>query len=53
MGNPEEGVRREFEALGLHFKNEATIFEEVLAVLRTLWTDGSVKFHGTYYDYDE
>jgi len=53
MGNPEEGVRREYKALGLPFKDRATIFEEGLAVLRTLWTEGSVDFHGTYYDYDE
>jgi alkanesulfonate monooxygenase SsuD/methylene tetrahydromethanopterin reductase-like flavin-dependent oxidoreductase (luciferase family) len=27
--------------------------EEGLAVLRTLWTEGKVDFHGTYFDYDE
>ena len=52
-GNPEEGVRREFEALGLPFGKRSSVFEEGLAVLRQLWTEGRVDFHGTYYDYDD
>jgi alkanesulfonate monooxygenase SsuD/methylene tetrahydromethanopterin reductase-like flavin-dependent oxidoreductase (luciferase family) len=52
-GNPEEGVRREFEALGLPFGKRSAVFEEGLAVLRQLWTEGKVDFHGTYFDYDE
>jgi alkanesulfonate monooxygenase SsuD/methylene tetrahydromethanopterin reductase-like flavin-dependent oxidoreductase (luciferase family) len=51
-GNPEEGVRREFEALGLPFAKRSAVFEEGLAVLRQLWTEGRVDFHGTYFDYD-
>lgn len=51
-GNPEEGVRREFEALGLPFAKRSMVFEEGLAVLRQLWTEGKVDFHGTYFDYD-
>jgi alkanesulfonate monooxygenase SsuD/methylene tetrahydromethanopterin reductase-like flavin-dependent oxidoreductase (luciferase family) len=39
-GNPEEGVRREFEALGLDYTRRASVFEEGLAVLRELWTTG-------------
>ena len=39
MGNPEEGVRREFEALGLDYDRRGSIFEEGLAVLRQLWTE--------------
>src|SRR5438128_7846347 len=42
MGNPEHGVRREFEALGLPFGQRAAVFEEGLAVLRSLWTTGKV-----------
>ena len=42
MGNPEEGVRREFEALGLDYVDAGTLFEEGLAVLRQLWTEGTV-----------
>jgi alkanesulfonate monooxygenase SsuD/methylene tetrahydromethanopterin reductase-like flavin-dependent oxidoreductase (luciferase family) len=52
MGNPEEGVRREFEALGLDYTKRGTLFEEGLAVLRQLWTEGKVDFHGTFRDYD-
>ncbi len=51
-GNPEEGVRREFRAIGLDFARRSAIFEEGLAVLRSLWTEGSVTFHGKYFDYD-
>jgi alkanesulfonate monooxygenase SsuD/methylene tetrahydromethanopterin reductase-like flavin-dependent oxidoreductase (luciferase family) len=52
MGNPEEGVRREFEALGLAYGKRGAIFEEGLAVLRALWTEGRVDFHGAHFDYD-
>ncbi len=51
-GNPEVGVRREFEALGLDFDRRFSIFEEGLEVLRALWTDGTVTHHGTQYVYD-
>src|SRR5947209_4436927 len=37
MGNPEQGVRREFEALGLDYRQRASLFEESLEVLRSLW----------------
>lgn len=53
MGNPEEGVQREYEALGLEFRKRATIFEEGLAVLRELWTDGVTSFKGDHFQYDE
>jgi alkanesulfonate monooxygenase SsuD/methylene tetrahydromethanopterin reductase-like flavin-dependent oxidoreductase (luciferase family) len=52
MGNPEEGVRREFEALGLDYDRRGTLFEEGLAVLRQLWTEGKTDFHGTFRRYD-
>src|SRR5438270_7327552 len=38
MGNPEAGVRREFNALGLDFRQRASLFEESLHVLKALWT---------------
>src|SRR5712691_4431617 len=44
-GNPEDGVRREFEALGLDSGKRTSIFDEGLAVLRALWTEGTVDFH--------
>lgn len=53
MGSAEVGVRNEYKALKLPFKDRATIFEEGLAVLRSLWTTGRVDFHGTYFDYDD
>jgi alkanesulfonate monooxygenase SsuD/methylene tetrahydromethanopterin reductase-like flavin-dependent oxidoreductase (luciferase family) len=53
MGNPEAGVRREFEALGLDYVNRGSLFEEGLAVLRELWTEGRVTFKGRYFDYDD
>lgn len=52
MGNPEQGVRREFEALGLDYAQRAAIFTEGLAVLRSLWTEGSVTFAGQHFRYD-
>jgi alkanesulfonate monooxygenase SsuD/methylene tetrahydromethanopterin reductase-like flavin-dependent oxidoreductase (luciferase family) len=51
MGNPEEGVRREFEALGMDYTKRAEIFEEGLAVIRQLWSTGSVTFKGKHFDY--
>jgi len=51
-GNPEDGVRREFEALGLDYVKRGSLFEEGLAVIRALWTEGTVDFHGRYFDYD-
>jgi alkanesulfonate monooxygenase SsuD/methylene tetrahydromethanopterin reductase-like flavin-dependent oxidoreductase (luciferase family) len=53
MGNPEQGVRREFEAVGLPFKDRATIFEEILEILLQLWTEKKTSFKGKYFDYDE
>ena len=52
-GNPEAGVRREFDALGLDFDRRFSIFEEGLDILRQLWIDGKVSHHGDVYDYDE
>ena len=52
-GNPEEGVRREFTALGMDFGKRAAIFEEGLAVIRQLWTEGRADFHGEHFDYDD
>ncbi len=52
-GNPEEGVRREFQALGLDYRRRGDLFEEGLAVLRQLWTEGRVTFHGEFFRYDD
>lgn len=53
MGNPEEGVRREYAAVGLDFDKRARIFEEGLAVLRELWTTGKTSFQGDFYSFDD
>ena len=53
MGNPEQGVRREFEALGLPFGDRATVFEEGLEVLRSLCTTGKVTYKGEYFNFDD
>jgi alkanesulfonate monooxygenase SsuD/methylene tetrahydromethanopterin reductase-like flavin-dependent oxidoreductase (luciferase family) len=52
MGNPEEGVRREYASQGLDFEKRARIFEEGLAVLRDLWIEGKTDFKGEHYQYD-
>jgi alkanesulfonate monooxygenase SsuD/methylene tetrahydromethanopterin reductase-like flavin-dependent oxidoreductase (luciferase family) len=52
-GNPEQGVRREFEALGLDYKRRGAIFEEGLAVIRELWERGAVSFDGEFFHYDD
>lgn len=53
MGNPEQGVRREFEALGLPFSDRATVFEEGLEILNELFRTGATSFKGKYYSYDD
>lgn len=53
MGNPEDGVRREFEALGLDYSKRAGIFEEGLAVINELWTTGSTSFSGDHFQYSD
>ena len=52
-GNPEKGVQREFTALGLDYKRRNEIFEEGLAVIRTLWTEGKIDFDGEFFHYDD
>ena len=52
-GNPEVGVRREFEALGLDFDRRFSIFEEGLKILRALWFEGKVTHHGEQYNYED
>jgi alkanesulfonate monooxygenase SsuD/methylene tetrahydromethanopterin reductase-like flavin-dependent oxidoreductase (luciferase family) len=53
MGNPEEGVKREYAALGLNYVKRASIFEEGLAVLRELWKEGKTDFKGDFFNYDD
>ena len=53
MGNPEDGVRREYASQRLNFEQRAGIFEEGLAVLRQLWTEGKTDFHGEHFQFDD
>ncbi|HBY94322.1 MAG: LLM class flavin-dependent oxidoreductase [Ardenticatenaceae bacterium] len=53
MGNPEEGVRREYAALGLDFERRGALFEEGLAVLRSLWSEGCVTARGQFFNYSD
>ncbi len=53
IGNPEQGVQREFAALGLDFKRRGAIFEEGLRAIRALWTEGRVTLDGEFYRYDD
>ena len=42
----------EFEALGMSFKDRGKRIEEQIALLRRLWTDGSVTLDGTWHHVD-
>ncbi len=52
MGNPEEGVRREYAAVRLDFDKRARIFEDGMDALRQLWTTGTVNLDTEYFKYD-
>jgi len=39
----------EFEGLGMDFKNRARRFEEQIDLMRKLWTEPSLTYHGTYH----
>ncbi|CAN5520654.1 LLM class flavin-dependent oxidoreductase [soil metagenome] len=53
MGNPEEGVRREYAAVRLDFDKRARIFEDGLDALRQLWTTGKVNLDTEFFKYDD
>lgn len=53
MGSAEIGVRREFEANGLNFRDRATLFEEHLAVTNDFFRTGKSSFKGKYFAYDD
>jgi probable F420-dependent oxidoreductase len=42
----------EFEALGVDFRTRGALFDEQLAVLRLLWGDQVVSFHGDFHSID-
>lgn len=42
----------EQQAFGVERSQRAKMFNEALAVIRSCWTDETVTFHGTHYNYD-
>lgn len=52
-GSPEQGVEREFDAVGLDYRKRTSIFEEGLEVLQQLWGSGEVTLHGQHFNYDK
>lgn len=51
-GYIEDGVRREFEAVGFDFATRTSRFEEVLHIIRALWSDEPVDFTGRHHRLD-
>lgn len=41
---------REYTAFGFPFDHRVSRFEEAFTIIRTLLADGTIDFHGTYYD---
>lgn len=46
------GRDNEFEPLGVPMKRRVSRFEEGLTLMRTLWTERDVTFHGRYFNVD-
>jgi probable F420-dependent oxidoreductase len=44
-------MREEFKACHQDFGTRAKRFDEMVAVMRTLWKGGMVEYHGEYYDF--
>jgi probable F420-dependent oxidoreductase len=45
-------IREEFEQLGVEFSTRGKRFDEMIGVLRTLWSGGMVEHHGRFFDFD-
>jgi probable F420-dependent oxidoreductase len=43
----------EFDALGYAFHDRGRRIDEILALLRTCWSDDPASFHGAYYNFDD
>ena len=53
-GNPEVGVRREFEALGLPpFEARGKVTDEYIAAFKELWTSDRPRFAGEFVKFDK
>jgi len=44
---------REYTAFGFPYDRRVSRFEEAFTIIRTLLADGTIDFHGTYYDLDD
>ncbi|HEY5664453.1 MAG TPA: LLM class flavin-dependent oxidoreductase [Ilumatobacter sp.] len=45
--------RREYTAFGFPYDHRVSRFEEAFTIVRTLLAEGTIDFHGTYYDVDD
>jgi probable F420-dependent oxidoreductase len=45
-------MREEFDALGMEFERRGRRAEEMVEVMRRLWTGGPVSFHGEFFGFD-
>ena len=45
-------IEREFTACGVDFRHRIGIFEEVVELMRRLWTEPEVTFHGRHFQLD-
>jgi alkanesulfonate monooxygenase SsuD/methylene tetrahydromethanopterin reductase-like flavin-dependent oxidoreductase (luciferase family) len=45
-------VQKEFEACGVNFKYRVSIFEEIITIMRRLWTESEVTFNGHHFQLD-
>jgi alkanesulfonate monooxygenase SsuD/methylene tetrahydromethanopterin reductase-like flavin-dependent oxidoreductase (luciferase family) len=44
-------MKEEFDLVGVDFEQRGLRFDEMLEVLRLLWSGAMVEFHGTFYDF--
>jgi probable F420-dependent oxidoreductase len=45
-------MREEFDQMGVDFGSRGRRYDEIIAVLRTLWRGGMVEHHGEHFDFD-
>lgn len=46
-------MKEEFDALGIPFRERAGRVRESVEVLRRIWADGKLEYHGRYYSFSE
>jgi probable F420-dependent oxidoreductase len=45
-------MKEEFDQMGVDFAARGGRYDEIIQVLRTLWTGGMVEYHGKHFDFD-